>query len=255
MGEADITGMRLFGYIVAGWFLLAISQFVIWAVPGGLGGPLWLLLAGGGIYWLVRHYRAGSEIESIGSEAAAAVRGLDTSVEDRLTRLKHELPPDPLASGEIVDAWALHAQDGAAVNKLYETYADMRQRLLTATAQLEDLRARRKRPNVDIALLIDQYRELDADVETLRDYVGAVRLLADEAPTLVDRAIEEHAKAEAALEAARAQALVEPRSLDALELADAKLRGAREALQNGAERPLEALRLAAEVRRLTGDSR
>jgi chromosome segregation ATPase len=247
--------MRLFGYIVAGWFLLAMSQFVIWALPGGLGGPLWLLLAGGGIYWLVRHYRAGREIESIGTEAAAAVRGLDTSVEDRLTRLKHELPPDPLASGEIVDAWALHAQDGPAVNRLYETYADMRQRLLTATAQLEDLRARRKRPNVDIALLIDQYRELDADVETLRDYVGAVRLLADEAPTLVDRAIEEHAKAEEALEAARAQAVVESRSLDALELADAKLRGAREALQKGAERPLEALRLAAEARRLTGGTR
>jgi len=250
-----MTRMRLFGYVVAGWFLLAMSQFVIWSLPAGLGGPLWLLIAGGGIYWLVRHYRAGKEVESIGSEAAAAVRGLDTSVEDRLTRLRYELPPDPLASEQIVDAWTLHAEDGAAVNKLYDTYAEMRQRLLSATAQLEELRARRKRPNVDIAVLIDQYRDLDADVEALRDYVGAVRLLADEAPSLVDRAIQEHAKAEEALEEARAKAIVESRSLDALELADAKLRGARDALQQGTERPLEALRLAAEARRLVGDSR
>lgn len=247
--------MRLFGYIVAGWFLLAMSQFVIWSLPAGLGGPLWLLIAGGGGYYLVRHYRAGKEVESIGSEAAAAVRGLDTSVEDRLTRLSYDLPPDPLASEEIVDAWSLHSEDGTAMNKLYETYAEIRQRLLTATAQLEDLRARRKRPNVDIAVLIDQYRELDADVEALRDYVGAVRLLADEAPSLVDRAIEEHAKAEEALEEARARAIVESRSLDALELADAKLRGAREALEKGAERPLDALRLATEARRLAGESR
>ena len=47
------------------------------------------------------------------------------------------------------------------------------------------------------------------EVEALRDYVGAVRLLADEAPSLVDRAIEEHAKAEEALEEARARAIVE----------------------------------------------
>ena len=250
-----MTRMRLFGYIVAGWFLLAMSQFVIWSLPAGLGGPLWLLIAGGGVYYLVRHYRAGKEVESIGSEAAAAVRGLDSSVEDRLTRLKYELPPDPLASEEIVGAWSLHGEDGAAMNKLYDTYAEMRQRLLTATAQLEELRARRKRPNVDIALLIDQYRELDEDVESLRDYVGAVRLLADEAPSLIDRAIEEHAKAEEALEEARARAIVESRSLDALELADAKLRGAREALEKGAERPLDALRLATEARRLAGESR
>ena len=141
------------------------------------------------------------------------------------------------------------------MNKLYETYAEMRQRLLSAAAQLEELRARRKRPNVDIAVLIDQYRDLDAEVEALRDYVGAVRLLADEAPSLVDRAIEEHAKAEEALEEARARAIVESRSLDALELADAKLRGAREALEKGAERPLDALRLATEARRLAGESR
>ena len=66
-GEADMTRMRLFGYIVAGWFLLAMSQFVIWSLPAGLGGPLWLLLAGGGVYYLVRHYRAGKEVESIGA--------------------------------------------------------------------------------------------------------------------------------------------------------------------------------------------
>ena len=112
-GDADMTRMRLFGYIVAGWFLLGMSQFVIWSLPAGLGGPLWLLLAGGGVYWLVRHYRAGKEVESIGSEAAAAVRGLDSSVEDRLTRLRYELPPDPLASEDIVDAWSLHSDDGA----------------------------------------------------------------------------------------------------------------------------------------------
>jgi chromosome segregation ATPase len=247
--------MRLFGYIVTGWFLLAMSQMLIWALPAPIGGPLWLLLAAGGGYWLVRSYRSGKEVEAIGSEAAAAVRGLDISVEDRLTRLEHELPPDPLASEEIVDAWALHADDGAAVNRLYDTYAEMRQRLLSATAQLDELRARRKRPNVDIALLIDQYRDLDADVEALRDYVGAVRLLADEAPTLIDRAIQEHAKAEEALGEARAKAIVQSRSLDALELADAKLRGAREALHKGAERPLDALRLAAEARRLADDSR
>jgi hypothetical protein len=248
-----MTHMRLFGYIVAGWFLLAMSQFLIWSLPAGLGGPLWLLIAGGGVYWLVRSYRSGKDAEAIGTEAAAAVRGLDASVEDRLARLRAELPPDPLSSEGVVNAWALHSENGQAVEQLYETYAEMRERLLSASALLEHLRAERSRPAVDIADLIDRYRELDAEVEAVRDYVGAVRLLADEAPSLVARAIEEHAKAEEALELARAKASVESRSLEALELADAKLRGAREALQQGAERPLDALRLAAEARRLAGD--
>lgn len=247
--------MRLFGYIVAGWFLLWMSSMVIWALPGPLGGPVWLLLAGGGIYWLFRSYRSGKEVEAIGTEAVAAVRGLDASVEERLARLEAELPPDPLSSEGVVNAWGLHAEDGDAVDKLYETYADMRERLLRATAQLDRLRAKRTKPAVDIAALIDEYRDLDAEVEALRDYVGALRLLADEAPRLVERAIEEHAKAEEALEVARAKASVESRSVEALELADAKLRGAREALERGAERPLEALKLAAEARRLAGDSR
>jgi hypothetical protein len=245
--------MRLVGYIVAGWFLLAMSQMIIWSVPGGLGVPLWLLVAGGGCYWLYRSYQRGKEVEQIGSEAAAAVRGLDTSVEERLLRLRDELPPDPLASEGIVTAWSVHAEDGEAVAKLYETYGEMRERLLAANARFDELRARRLRPNVDIAGLIDAYRDLDADVEALRDYVGAVRLLADEAPTLVERAIEEHAKAEEALEIARAKASVESRSVEALELADAKLRGARQALEKGGERPLEALRLASQARKLADE--
>jgi hypothetical protein len=75
-------------------------------------------------------------------------------------------------------------------------------------------------------------------------------VLADEGPELVERAIKEHADAERAVEEARHSAAVDARTTEALILADAKLQGARAALVKGDERPLDALRLAGEARRL-----
>ncbi len=237
--------MRLVGYIVAAWFLISILGSVLMGA-GAAGGlfPLVLIVV---VAWMVRSYRGGAG-ERPGGYASASVAQLDRSVEQRLARLADELPPDPLDSDEVVDAWALHGRDGAALERLRLTYGEVRQRYV---AVHEELAALRGRTDTEDVVLVEAYRQLDAEVERIRDYVGAVRLLADEGPELVERALKEHADAERALEEARHSVAVNPRTNEALVLADAKLQGARDALAKGDERPLDALRLASEARRLT----
>lgn len=243
--------MRLFGYIVAGWLAISFFSSAIFMVGGGIGDAnlLFPVLVIAVVFWLRRHYRKG---DYRGDEAPTAIRRLDAAVERRLAQLAEDLPPDPLQSDEVVNAWALHGRDGAALERLRTTYEEIRDRHVEARYELSRLRS--VTDGQSWTSTVDGYQRLDAEVEHLRDYVGAVRLLADEAPELVDRAIAEHARAEQAVRNAR-HTVIDPRSADALELADEKLQGARAALAKGAERPLDALRLATEARRLAERTR
>jgi hypothetical protein len=236
--------MRLVGYIVAAWFLISILGSVL--MGAGAAGGLFPLVLIGVLAWMVHSYRRGTG-ERAGASASASVAQLDRSVEQRLARLTDELPPDPLDSDDVVNAWALHGRDGAALERRRLTYGEVRQRYV---AVREELAALRDRTDTEDVVLVEAYRQLDAEVERIRDYVGAVRLLADEGPDLVERAIKEHADAERAHEEARLSVAVNARTNEALVLADAKLQGARDALAKGDERPLDALRLASEARRL-----
>jgi hypothetical protein len=240
---ADDGEMRVLGYIVAAWFLISILGSM--AMEAGAAGGLFPLVAIVVIVWMVRSYRR--EPGAAAGYASASVGPLDHSVEQRLARLADELPPDPLDSDEVVNAWALHARDEAALERLRLTYSEIRQRYVCA---LQELAALRGRTETEDVVLLAAYQRLDAEVEQIRDYVGAVRVLADEGPELVERAIKEHADAERALEEARHSVAVNARTNEALVLADEKLQGARDALAKGDERPLDALRLAGEARRL-----
>ena len=234
--------MRVLGYIVAAWLLISILGSM--AFGAGATGGIFPLVVVGVIVWMVRSYRRGAPA---GGYASTSIGELDRSVEQRLARLADELPPDPLDSDEVVNAWALHGRDGAALERLRLTYSEIRQRYVGAREELADLRGR---TDVEDVVLLAAYQRLDAEVEQIRDYVGAVRVLADEGPELVERAIKEHADAERALEEARHSVAVNASTTEALVLADAKLPGARDALAEGDERPLAALRLAGEARRL-----
>jgi hypothetical protein len=235
--------VRIAAYLIAAWLLISIVGSMV--LGAGATGGLFPLLVVGIVVWLVRSYRRGPAARSDG--AAASVAALDESIEHRLDALARELPPDPLESDEVVNAWALHGRDGAALERLRLSYSDIRRRYVAAC---DDLASLRTHTSIEDAVLLTAYEQLDAEVEQIRDYVGAVRVLADEGPELVERAIKEHADAERAVEEARHSAAVDARTTEALILADAKLQGARAALVKGDERPLDALRLAGEARRL-----
>jgi hypothetical protein len=134
---------------------------------------------------------------------------------DRIARLEAAFPEDPLNSSEIVNAWGAHVHDAEALERLRASYERTRRRLLAG------------------------------DAEYAEEYLRSVRLLASEAPELVDRAVEEHGRAARAVEAALDDAATET-----LLAADARLQGARDALRRDEERPLEALRLASEAEQL-----
>jgi hypothetical protein len=199
---ADITRIRTFGYIVAGWFLLGFALNGAYAVSGA--GVFVAVLGVAGIAWLIRSYRQGPRPEPS---------------DPRLARLAAAFPHDPLQNDEIVDAWGAHVHDADALARLRASYERTR-RGLTA-----------------------------GNVDEAEDYLRSVRLLAGEAPELVDRALEEHGRAQRALETG------DEAPTAALLAADARLQGARDALRKDEERPLDALRLATEAERLAAVSR
>lgn len=114
-GEADITGIRTFGYIVAGWFLIGFvlnGLFVAFAASGA--GLLMSAAAIAGIVWLVRSYRGGSSAEPL---------------DGRVAHLLGRFPEDPLESDDIVGAWGAHVHDPEALGRLRESYAQTRRQL------------------------------------------------------------------------------------------------------------------------------
>jgi hypothetical protein len=120
--------------------------------------------------WLRRSYGSGAS----SADAPAAIRRLDARVDRRLATLEADLPPDPLQSDEVVNAWALHGREGAALERLRTTSEQIRERFVDARYELSRLRS--STGTESWLALVDGYERLDAELEHLRDYVGAVRL-------------------------------------------------------------------------------
>jgi hypothetical protein len=227
--------MRLVAYVIGGWFLVSLLGSSMFAY-GSLGaasllGPVVVL---GAVVWLVHGYRSGART-AVASDARSARLAV---LESRLASLEEALPADPLDNEQVVAAWNLH--DDGANAPLAATYADVRAQL--ASAQQDALVAR---STGDAAAFARAERAADE----VGEYVRAFRLLATEAPELLDRAIAAHADAQRAVDRRRADT-EDATDLEVLVEADAKLQRAREALARGHERPLDALVLASAARKL-----
>jgi hypothetical protein len=225
--------MRKLGYLFVGWIVLGFSMNgLVMLSSGDVSGLVMAAVAGAGLVWLVRSYRRGSDGMGL---LPPAVR----SLADQFARLDERLPADPLDNGAIVTAWSLHLHDPAASEELHAQYDAVRRTLSEARAELDA---------APEAATDARRRRLEAKLAEVRDYLRAVDTLAEHEPELVEAAIAEHAQASAAVEQARGNGV----PVEQLVAADAKLRGARDALRKAEERPLDALRLADEAERLVG---
>lgn len=227
--------MRKVGYFFVGWILFGFALNGLFVLASGsFSGLILGAVAVAGFLWLLRSYRGGNERASGWTPVAAYVF-------DELRRLEERLPADPLESGTVVGAWSIHLHDPEATERLRSTYAAMRGAVAEARADLEAAEP----TGAD-----ERARRLEARLAEAQDYVRALDLLAQHEPELVQTAITEHAQAQTAVE--RARGLDVP--IDELLAADAKLQGARTALQRADERPLDALRLAEEAEQLADDA-
>ncbi|HKF13793.1 MAG TPA: hypothetical protein VKB13_01025 [Gaiellaceae bacterium] len=227
----DIGCVRLFGYIVAGWFLIwTLSTSLVLA--GGAGPVVAPLVAVGVIALLVHTYRRGGR--------AGRFDEVERLLDARLTEFERALPADPLENAQLVAAWTLHGDDRDTNSQLAETYREMREKVAAARSELELLRSTGTAAD---------YARLQRDVAEIHEYLRAISVLSTEAPELLDRALAAHADALRAVDAKR-ETTEDATALELLEHADATLKGARAALVRGDERPLDALLLTMEARRL-----
>lgn len=227
--------MRTLGYVFAGWILFGFAMNgLVMLSSGDLSGFFIALVFGAGLVWLVRSYRRGSGGMATLSPAVHALL-------DQFDRLDERLPQDPLENRAILSAWSVHLHDPGASEELRARYEDVRTAFLEARAELE------ADPQ---AALDDRRTQIDETLAETRDYLQAVETMAEHEPELLEEAIAEHARAAAAVEQARAEGV----SVEQLTEADAKLRGARNALRKAEERPLDALKLADEAQRLAAEA-
>jgi hypothetical protein len=227
--------MRTLGYLFAGWILFGIAMNgLVMLSSGDLSGVFIAVVFGAGLVWLVRSFRRGSR-------GMGALEPAVQSLVDRFDGLGERLPEDPLENRAILLAWSVHLHEPNASEELRKRYEEVRSALVEARAELE------ADPQ---AALDDRRTRIDSVLAETRDYLGAVETMAEHEPALLDEAIAEHARAAAAVERARAEGV----SVEQLTEADAKLRGARNALRKAEERPLDALRLADEAQRLVAEA-
>ena len=223
--------MRTLGYLFVGWIVFGLTMNgLIMLSSGDVSGLVIAAVAGGALVWLIRSYRRGRDGMGL---LPPAVRSLAA----QFASLDQRLPADPLEDRAIVTAWSVHLHDPDASDELRAQYDAVRRTLSDARAELEA---------APEAATDERRRRLDAKLAEVKDYLRAVDTLAEHEPKLVEAAIAEHAQASAAVARARNEGF----PVEQLVAADAKLRGAREALRKADERPLDALRLADEAERL-----
>lgn len=228
--------MRKVGYFFVGWLLFGFAMNgLVLLSTGEPAGLVFGVIAVAGFVWLVRSYRTG------GSGRGGPFAGTVTlRFQERLQRLDERLPEDPLDSSAIVSAWSLHLHDPEATDRLQATYKAMRDVVSEARVELE---TGREEPSDSAA---ERCRRLETKLADVQDYLRAVDLIAEREPELVETAIAEHAQAAEVLDLARRSGA----ATDELVAADARLQGARVALRQSQERPLDALRLAEEAERI-----
>jgi hypothetical protein len=224
-------------YAVVGYVVLVVLASALG--PAGLS-PLFSLVVLVAVFllWRYRNRRTRVEINSHTAVVVPSKRELPrTSAAVRLDALERDLPEDPLASPLLLDLAPLYEHEPSEERaRLDEEYRTERARLVACRQALE-----RGEP-------------IDAEVGRVERYVAELRAVVSSAgDDPVESALVATGRAREALtEAHRVVDALDPQHQDVglpLAAADAALREADGAFAEGRERPLLALRRAAEAER------
>jgi hypothetical protein len=240
-------------YILAYFALmLGLSGLsLLWA--GNAYGFVLLLVAALLIYVLVRMERMRRRDRRYGGYGTA-IDGYEQRFTDAERTLESKLPENALDNPALVELLSAYEHDADDTEAIRRLYAQLQERFTAWRDEFEHLHALNEAGAVGLPeRFADRYDELDRQLSQL---LADVKRLETRAAA-VDRALEDPLGhiAEGALMLEQAEATCArafggtiPEELSAkLKLGREKLAGARDAIAAGAERPLDAVRLAQEV--------
>ena len=243
-------------YILAYFALmLGLSGLgLLWS--GNAYGFVLCIIAAVLIYVLVRMERARRRERRYGGYGTA-IDGYELRFADAVEELESKLPADALdnpALVELLSAYEHEADDAEAIRTLY---AQLQERFAVWREDFARLHAMNEAGAVGLPdRFAERYDELDRRLTQLLEDVRQLETRAAAVDRILDDPLGQIAEGALMLEQAEATCARTfggkiPEELAAkLALAREKLAGARAAIAAGAERPLEAVRLAHEVRTL-----
>ena len=243
-------------YILAYFALmLGLSGLgLLWS--GNAYGFVLCIIAAVLIYVLLRMERARRRERRYGGYGTA-IDGYELRFADAVEELESKLPADALdnpALVELLSAYEHEADDAEAIRTLY---AQLQERFAVWREDFARLHAMNEAGAVGLPdRFAERYDELDRRLTQLLEDVRQLETRAAAVDRILDDPLGQIAEGALMLEQAEATCARTfggkiPEELAAkLALAREKLAGARAAIAAGAERPLEAVRLAHEVRTL-----
>lgn len=240
-------------YILAYFALMLGLSGVSLLFAGRAEGFLLVLIAGILVYILVRMEQARRRERRYGGYDAA-IEGYERHFTDVERELDARLPDDALESPAMLELLSAAGDDEDDAERVRKLYAGLRHRFREWREEFESLHEQNEKGAFGLPQeFAERYADLDrrltqlvADVRRLEERAEAVRSETDDP---LDKIAEGALKLEQAkAKCARAFGNKIPDAVAAkLTLAASKLADARAAIAAGAERPVEAVRLAQEA--------
>jgi hypothetical protein len=240
-------------YILAYFALmLGLSGLsLLWA--GNAYGFILLLIVAALIYVLVRMERMRRRERRYGGYGEA-IEGYEQRFADAERTLESKLPENALDSPALVELLSAYEHDVDDTEAIRRVYAQLQQRFSTWRDEFDGLHALNETGAVGLPeRFAERYDELDRQLSQLLADVSHLEARAAEIGRALEDPLDQIAEGALMLEQAEATCARAfggkiPDELSAkLKLGREKLAGARAAIATGAERPLDAVRLAQEV--------
>jgi DNA repair exonuclease SbcCD ATPase subunit len=224
---------------------------LLWS--GNAYGFVLCIIAAVLIYVLVRMERARRRERRYGGYGAA-IEGYELRFADALEELESKLPENALDSPALVELLSAYEHDADDAEAIRALYAQLQERFAEWREDFARLHAMNESGAVGLPdRFAARYDELDRRLEQLLEDVRQLETRAAAVDRILDDPLAQIAEGALRLEQAeatcsRAFGTRVPEEIAAkLKLAREKLAAARAAIAAGAERPLEAVRLAQEV--------
>jgi hypothetical protein len=243
-------------YILAYFALmLGLSGLgLLWS--GNAYGFVLCIMAAVLIYVLVRMERARRRERRYGGYGTA-IEGYELRFADAVEELESKLPSNALDSPALVELLSAYEHDADDAEAIRALYAQLQERFALWREDFGRLHAMNEAGAVGLPeRFAERYDELDRRLTRLLEDVRQLETRAAAVDRILDDPLGQIAEGALMLEQAEATCARTfgtkiPEELAAkLNLAREKLAGARAAIAAGAERPLDAVRLAKEVRTL-----
>jgi hypothetical protein len=240
-------------YILAYFALmLGLSGFgLLWT--GNAYGFVLCFIAAVLIYVLVRMEQARRRERRYGGYGTA-IDGYELRFADAVEELESKLPADALDNPALVELLSAYEHDADDADAIRMLYAQLQERFAVWREDFARLHELNEAGAVGLPdRFVERYDELDRRLTQLLEDVRQLETRAAAVDRILDDPLGQIAEGALMLEQAEATcartfgAMVPEELAAKLSLAREKLAGARAAIAAGAERPLDAVRLAQEV--------